>query len=193
MSTPHTHDVPLYFVTGGCRSGKSAFAQRLAEHLGEQRLFIATAYPEDAHMHQRIALHQNARGPAWQTHEMGRGNATALPATLPLAGINFDVILLDCLTLWTSACLEEGATPAQAEHHTTAWVRGLAALPCPVVVVSGEVGLGVTPANSAGRDFRDFAGIANQCVARAANTVVFMVSGIPAVLKGFVPSCFTLV
>ena len=190
--------MPLTFITGGCRSGKSAYAQNMAERaLGAgHALFLATAYIYDEAMGNRVEQHRTARGPRWRTHDPVPGGEDELYKRLPDLAAGADVVLLDCLTLWVSAAMERyshaeesgGAdTPAALAAFTTdcgQLLDALGALPCPAIVVSNEVGLGVVPSTSAGRVFRDYAGLANQLAAARANTAVFMVSGLPLLLKG---------
>ena len=185
--------MPFIFITGGCRSGKSAYAQNLAEKTLKtgHALFIASAHVRDPEMEERVRRHQQARGPRWLTHEPAPGGECGLHHTLPGLARGADVLLFDCLTLWVSAYME--AVPKEAEkdeeiHAFTAacgrLLDALRALPCPVIVVSNEVGLGVVPANGETRLFRDYAGLANQMAAARADAAVFMVSGLPLLLKG---------
>ena len=163
-------------VLGGARSGKSRYAQALAESTSAHRLFLATAEAGDKEMSARIARHRADRGLGWETREepldlVGALRAEARPGR---------VVLVDCLTLWLSNMMF-------AERDLAAEVARLAAetldLPSPVVFVSNEVGHGIAPATALGRTFRDEQGRANQEIAAACGAVVFVTAGLPALIK----------
>ena len=183
MSRSH----PFFYITGGCRSGKSGYAQSLAESCSASRLFLATARAEDAEMRERVRRHQEARGPGWRLHELGADEAPTLWRSLPGIAREGEALLFDCLTLWTASMMIGDGVPEGFEEHCARLAQALDALPCPVVVVNNEVGMGVVPATASGRAFRDLAGLAGQTVARAATGAVFMASGLPLPLKGCLP------
>jgi adenosylcobinamide kinase/adenosylcobinamide-phosphate guanylyltransferase len=178
---------PFVFVTGGCRSGKSAYAQRLVESWSARRLFLATAEAGDAEMRERIRLHRQARGAGWRVYEMPMADALTLWKLLPSLAQEGEALLLDCLTLWASACMQGDKAPANFQRDCQRLLTALWAAPCPVAVVSNEVGLGVAPPSPAGRAFRDMAGMAAQRAAALADQAVLMVSGIAVPLKGALP------
>ena len=156
-------------VTGGARSGKSVFAERLIRDLGGPATYIATAQPGDAEMADRIARHKDRRGPNWTTVEE--------PLALTRALRDSDdgpPRLVDCLTLWLSnLMLAERDTEAEA----AALVELLPTLAAPVVFVTNEVGLGIVPDTPLGRRFRDAAGALNHRVADACDSVYLVVAG----------------
>lgn len=163
-----------HLVLGGARSGKSRHAQALAEAAGARRVYLATAEARDGEMAERIARHRAERGTGWQTAE------APLAVTAALAGAAADVVLLDCLTLWLSNLMLAGR---DAEAETDALLAALAAAPCPVVLVSNELGLGLVPETPLGRAFRDAQGRLNQRVAAAVPRVTFVAAGLPLRLK----------
>lgn len=172
----------LVLVLGGCRSGKSRFAQELAERLGQRRLFVATAEPFDDEMRERIAKHRAARGPEWQTVEAPVALAEALREHAGKA----DVALVDCLTVWLGNLL--GAEPPRWDADAvSSLLAELGRRRSHVVVVSNEVGLGIVPGNALARRFRDEQGRLNQQVAAMADCVVFVAAGLPLLLKGKLP------
>lgn len=167
-------------VLGGCRSGKSAFALKTAnEAKAGRRIFIATAVALDDEMRARVKQHRAERGAGWMTVEA----PLALAEAVAEHGREGRVILVDCLTLWISNLLLDVQDPAQAEERIPELVSAVRAAPCPVILVSNEVGSGIVPENQLARQFRDLAGAANQAVAACAHTVVWTVAGIPVIIK----------
>lgn len=170
----------LVFVIGGCRSGKSKHALQTAEKIAaNRRIFIATCVPQDDEMKQRAAWHQKERGPNWVTVE----EPLDLPRTIAENSRQADVLLIDCLTLWTSNLLMETRDEALLKNKIEQLVEALTQADCPVVVVSNEVGCGIVPENRLARQFRDIVGWVNQSVAACADKVVWMVAGISVTIK----------
>jgi len=167
-------------ILGGCRSGKSHFALKTAnEARADRRIFIATAVAFDDEMRARVKQHRAERGAGWTTVEA----PLALPEALAEHAGEGRVILVDCLTLWVSNLILDGQGPAQAAARIPELVSAVKASPCPVILVSNEVGSGIVPENQLSRRFRDLAGTANQAVAACARTVVWTVAGIPVIIK----------
>ena len=166
----------ITLVTGGCRSGKSRYAQSLAESLSSSRVMLATAEALDDEMRARIAKHQADRGSGWRTIEAPREIAPHLDQP-------GEVVLVDCLTLWVSNLLCTDATDAEMESAARELVEALKASSSPVVLVTNEVGLGIVPMNSLARRFRDHAGFLAQRIAEVADRVVLTVAGIPMIIK----------
>jgi adenosylcobinamide kinase/adenosylcobinamide-phosphate guanylyltransferase len=166
----------IRFILGGARSGKSRHAQALAEALDGELIYIATAQAFDEEMSDRIARHRADRGARWRTVEA----PIDLPAAVVAESGPGRVVLVDCLTLWTSNLL-------LADHDIPAATEALAAVLAkangPVILVANEVGLGIVPDNALARRFRDAAGTLNQAIARAADTVEFIAAGLPLRLK----------
>ena len=158
---------------GGTRSGKSAFAERLASSLGGERvLYVATAIDDgDEDLQRRIRLHRERRPRGWGTLEIG-----VLDEVLNAAE-EWDTVLLDSLTLWVSA-RDEPALPEFDRFLTRA-----GDLNVPLLMVSDEVGLGVVPESEAGRRFRDALGLVNQRAAAAAAEVHLCIAGIGIRIK----------
>lgn len=173
----------LILITGGARSGKSAYAERRAAELGGDTVtYIATAQALDEEMERRIARHRAERPDAWRTLEVPRGVGGALGAVEGVA-------LVDCLTVLASNALlaveGEGEEAAQAAVLAEAEALRDAAVAREgaTLVVTNEVGMGVHPPTSLGRWYRDALGRANQRVAAAADEVVLLVSGVPLRVK----------
>jgi adenosylcobinamide kinase / adenosylcobinamide-phosphate guanylyltransferase len=176
----------LILVLGGARSGKSTFAQSLAHELaGPDVLFVATAEAGDEEMRARIAVHRRDRPAGWRTLEAPLGVGQSLATE---AGAR--VVLIDCLTLLVSNVMlaqGEEADPDQAETAVLAEVEAIwnacSQSQATYIVVSNEVGLGLVPAYPLGRLYRDLLGRANQLLAARADTVYFMLAGLPMALK----------
>ncbi len=166
-------------ILGGARSGKSAYAERLALDSGLQVTYLATATAGDGEMAARIAHHRERRPAHWRTRECARGLASALREE----AAPDRCLLVDCLTLWVSNLLfEEGESGWQAERAELLDV--LPALPCEVLLVSNEVGLGVVPMGAISRRFVDESGRLHQALAAQCGRVVFVAAGLPLALKG---------
>ncbi len=179
----------LTFILGGARSGKSAYAQRLAAQLGGQVLYVATAEARDDEMAARIAAHRAERPAAWGTLEAPSRVGAALRQA-PAA----DVVVVDCLTLLANNVIVPLPEPVPAELAETVLLGEVDSLldayqasEAVWIVVSNELGLGLVPPYPLGRVYRDALGRANQRVAAAADNVLFMVAGLPLPLKGRVP------
>ena len=175
----------MILVTGGTRSGKSTLAERLVTQLGGRILYVATAEPGDDEMRLRIERHQAARPPEWGTLNAPRDVISALRA---VEG-QWDSILVDCLTLYTTNLLLEREADSPdpeiilskdladlADYLVDRWPRS--------VVVTNEVGSGIVPVHRLSRLFRDLQGRVNQLFASKADEVFFCVSGLPLKIKG---------
>lgn len=165
----------ITFILGGARSGKSQFAIKLARKKAKKVAFIATCQPKDLEMKKRIALHRKIRPTIWQTFEEPQD----LTLLLKEIGSKFELIIIDCLTLWISNLLLKGVKASAIENKINKIMVALKAAKSQSIIVSNEVGLGIVPENRLARDFRDIAGRINQIVADKSSEVFFMVSGIP--------------
>lgn len=172
----------LYFVTGGARSGKSRFAQELAETEAGPVVFLATMEPLDDELLRRVARHRAERPVSWQTVE------APLDLERAIVGAPEDAtILLDCLSLWVTNRLLplgdapeadaidalEGALDAELDACVAAQESRSGAL----IVVTNEVGSGVVPPSALGRVYRDLLGRANQRVSHRADRAWLIVAG----------------
>lgn len=172
----------IILVLGGVRSGKSAYAQKLAERWWPRPLYLATAEALDAEMVDRVNRHQAQRGPRWACAEETLDVARVIRDSVP----GRDGVLLDCATLWlTNVLLKEGKAAIQPRRQ--ALIDALKQSPTGVMIVSNEVGMGIVPESALGREFRDEQGWLNQDLAAAADVVIFVIAGIPLVLKGTLP------
>lgn len=168
----------ITLVTGGSRSGKSSYALELAEQYNK-KTFIATAQAMDAEMKARISKHREERGESYQTIEEPLEVANAVSS---IEDRN-SVILLDCLTVWLGNLMFHLQTEDEQQQRVSGFLNLMQSPPCDIIVVTNEVGMGIVPENELSRNFRDAAGHLNQQVAKLADKVIFMVSGIPMIIK----------
>ena len=168
-------------MTGGARSGKSIFAQQMAEQMPGPRAYLATAQVLDHEMEERISRHQAQRGQAWKiTIE----EPYALDISLLQATPHYPVILVDCITLWISnLLLSNRENPDTVLQKVDQLISVLSNCISTVIMVTNEVGLGIVPENPLARQFRDLAGFANQKLATACDTVYLVSCGLPLRLK----------
>lgn len=163
-------------ILGGARSGKSRYAQALAESFPGDLVFIATAQALDDEMTQRIARHRADRGARWSTRE----EPLELVARLGAESGPGRVVVVDCVTLWLSNLMHAGR---DVEREIAALTAMLGELTGPALLVSNEVGLGLVPAHPLGREFRDVQGRANATLAAACDVVAAMTAGLPRLVK----------
>lgn len=167
------------FVLGGTRSGKSTYALNLAGAPGKKVAFVATSPYFDEDMTKRIEKHKAERPPEWDTYE----ETIEIPNLLKSLDNKYDIVLIDCLTLFTTNMMLENHDENAIKNKTHEMLDVLKEVSFDSVLVSNEVGLGTHPEHKLAREFRDIAGGVNQITASKADNVYFMVSGIPMVLK----------
>jgi adenosylcobinamide kinase/adenosylcobinamide-phosphate guanylyltransferase len=178
-------------IFGGARSGKSAYAERLATETGKDVIYIATASAGDSEMAARIRHHRQQRPAHWTTVE----EELALADALRTWRAPDRIVLVDCLTLWLSNLLfsdgkqypEVGAVELPKRFHAgrAALLEEIARADAGAVIfVSNEVGMGIVPYGAVSRAFTDEAGRLNQAIAAACDHVAFVAAGLPLTLKG---------
>lgn len=168
-------------VLGGARSGKSSFAESLANASGLEKVYVATAQAGDDEMQLRIRHHQTRRGPGWITVE----EPLQLAEAISRQSDERRILLVDCLTLWLSNVMH---AEIDCLHETGRLTEALQAAQGPVLLVSNEIGLGLVPETPLGRRFRDEQGRLNQRIAEAVANVAFVAAGLPLWLKGRTPT-----
>lgn len=166
----------ITFITGGTRSGKSSFAQNLAEEKSETPIYLATAHIWDDDFKARVMRHQSDRGEQWQTIEE--------EINISKHNLKGKVVLLDCITLWLTNIFYQNNSDiaVSLDAAKKEWDKFIQQ-DFTVFVVSNELGMGVHPENEMARKFADLQGWMNQYIAKTANRVQFMVSGIPINVK----------
>jgi adenosylcobinamide kinase/adenosylcobinamide-phosphate guanylyltransferase len=176
----------ITLILGGARSGKSSHAQRLAEESGKSVAFLATAQAFDEEMTARIQRHRAERPAGWETVEISLGIASHV------GQIRSEIVILDCVTLLVNNLLmrfvkgdavNEALFMQSVQREINDLLSAVRASSQHWLIVSNEVGLGLVPPYPMGRVYRDGLGWANQRLAKEAEQVLFMVAGIPMVVK----------
>lgn len=180
----------ITLITGGARSGKSSFAQELALKSGQPVLFVATAEAGDEEMRRRIEEHKRARPKSWKTLEA----RTQLGSRIAQGIGETKTVVIDCITLLVNNIFSQYGGHGDREVDADVigkgvmteideLVRCVAKIQAGFIIVTNEVGLGIVPADRTSRLYRDLLGKANQALARHADEVYLMVSGLPLRLK----------
>ncbi|HKM94849.1 MAG TPA: bifunctional adenosylcobinamide kinase/adenosylcobinamide-phosphate guanylyltransferase [Prolixibacteraceae bacterium] len=166
----------ITFITGGQRSGKSSYAQKLAEEQSTSPIYLATSRIWDEDFRQRVERHQSDRGEQWTTIEEEK--------QLSKHNLEGKTVLLDCITLWLTNIfydnkndIEKSLSEAKCEWDV------FRKQDFNLMVVSNELGMGVHPENELARKFADLQGWMNQYIAKSADEVILMVSGIPVSIR----------
>jgi adenosylcobinamide kinase / adenosylcobinamide-phosphate guanylyltransferase len=173
-------------VIGGARSGKSSLAARWAAERSNNVCCIATATLSDAEMAARIDLHRRERPLHWRVRE----EPVQLSNALRTESHTDNLVLVDCLTLWTANCLWPPTNPSPTEADIAGWhterdafLATLRDAAGEVIIVTNEVGTSLVPENAAARLFRDEQGRLNQLVAATCDAVFLVTAGLPLRLK----------
>ena len=184
----------ITLITGGARSGKSSYAEKIAADISGKVLYIATAVAFDVEMQERIAIHKKSRPQDWDTYEGYKGLDKVIEAAK-----GHDVILLDCVTVMLTNLLWEYPgmdfeTPSQevlaeaeeyVRHEFDKLLKAANGYGGSLIMVTNELGSGLVPESPIARSFRDIAGRVNQQIAAHCQEVYLTVCGIPVQIKGF--------
>lgn len=166
----------IVLVTGGQRSGKSGYAQRLALSLTSNPVYLATSRIWDEEFHQRVRRHQADRGPEWTNIEEEK--------YLSHHNLNGRVVVIDCVTLWgTNFFFDNDSNVDLSLYELKEEFNKLTEQDAYLIFVTNEIGLGGVSSDAVQRKFTDLQGWLNQYLASHANEVVFMISGIPLKIK----------
>jgi adenosylcobinamide kinase/adenosylcobinamide-phosphate guanylyltransferase len=169
-----------FLLIGGVRSGKSRFAQRLALHLADDPVYLATSKAYDEDHQRRIDRHRAERGPEWTTIEEAEA-----PSRAEITG---RVVVVDCLTLWLNNCFAAANYDVERTlEFVSAELDRLFEVRATLILVTNEIGQGVHAATQIGRKFADLQGHTNQLAAARADCVVQMIAGLVQQIKGRLP------
>ena len=174
----------ITFVTGGARSGKSAYAVELGKRSGRPVVYLATAEPIDDEMRSRIVRHRAERPTEWQTIEEPVDFARRVETEVEPGS----TVIVDCITVWLGNVLEHhDPNDETVNDYALSEVERLGRVAADqqlsLIAISNEVGTGIVPADPVTRGYRDLLGEVNQRLAVMADTVVLLVSGIPVDLR----------
>lgn len=166
----------ISLITGGQRSGKSSYAQRLALSLAERPFYMATSRVWDEEFRQRILRHQRDRGAEWMNIEEEK--------YLSRHQFSGDTVVIDCVTLWATNFFSDNSSDValslnQLKDEFDRFTRQDAHF----IFITNEVGLGGVSVNETQRRFADLQGWLNQYIAGKADEVTLMISGIPVKVK----------
>ncbi|UOK42430.1 MULTISPECIES: bifunctional adenosylcobinamide kinase/adenosylcobinamide-phosphate guanylyltransferase [Flavobacterium] len=168
----------IYLITGGERSGKSSYAENLAKDLATNPMYVATARKWDDDFQKRIDRHQQDRDERWINVENEKH----------LSEIDFSgkVAVVDCVTLWLTNFFVDTKNDVQAslEQAKAEFDKIANQQDAKIIIITNEIGMGVHADTHIGRKFTELQGWMNQYLAKNADEVVLMVSGIPVKIKG---------
>lgn len=165
----------MTLVLGHAASGKSLWAEAETQRLGGRKIYVATARIWDAEMQAKVAAHAARRGPDWTLIE-APDDLTRICAD----ATSGDVVLIDCATMWlTNRMMDDDNWQPLAND----WIFAMSTSPARFVIVSNDVGGGVTPDNAMARRFQRMQGDLNRQLATAASGVVLITAGLPQRLK----------
>jgi adenosylcobinamide kinase/adenosylcobinamide-phosphate guanylyltransferase len=166
----------LILITGGQRSGKSSYAQEMALSLSDNPVYLATARIWDDDFNQRVNRHKNDRDSRWETIEEEKH--------ISKLNLNNRIVVVDCITMWLTNFFHDNQynpenTLKEAIEEWNRFVKQHNTL----IVVTNETGMGLHATTESGRKFTDIQGWMNQHIAKQANKVILMISGIPLNIK----------
>ena len=190
----------IYFLLGGARSGKSSYAEELANNSGRQAAYIATAEIIDEEMQKRIDIHRSRRPAGWKTFEFGSNTPSIkefeeIIKTISLE--NYKVVIIDCITILLFRLIHkyrldemeiidsllEKKIEAETNLFFTLFLELAKSSGPEFIIVSNEVGMGVVPPYPLGRAFRDLMGAVNKQIADASNEAYFFIAGLKQKIK----------
>ncbi|MFC1936326.1 bifunctional adenosylcobinamide kinase/adenosylcobinamide-phosphate guanylyltransferase [Chloroflexota bacterium] len=179
----------LTLILGGARSGKSSFAQQVAEESAMEVVYIATARAIDEEMIRRIEKHKQERPKDWKTLEI----PISLAERIKKIPIKADIVILDCLTVLVNNIFIENTDDVDNPDQEILEEKGFQEVKdllstikeseADWLVVSNEVGFGLVPPYPIGRLYRDVLGGANKLLAKEADEVILIIAGIPMKLQ----------
>ena len=166
----------IQYISGGARSGKSSYAEKIALELSAKPVYLATARNWGGSFEERINRHKSGRDERWTNIEEELN-----PSKINLAK---RVVVVDCVTLrLTNLFTDYKHDIDKCLSHFKAEIDLLKNKDTHYIIISNEIGMGVHAETEVGRKFTDLQGWANQYVAQKADEATLMVSGIPVILK----------
>ena len=166
----------IYYISGGERSGKSSYAQKLAESLSDTPIYLATSRIWDEDFKQRVDRHISDRDERWTTVEEGKWLSKVISEK--------QTVVVDCVTLWlTNFFVDTKYDIEKALEIAKEEINKLVEIDANIIIISNEIGMGLHANSESGRKFTQLQGWTNQHIAKLADKAIFMVSGLPLTLK----------
>ncbi|CAM1354416.1 bifunctional adenosylcobinamide kinase/adenosylcobinamide-phosphate guanylyltransferase [Tenacibaculum insulae] len=166
----------MYYISGGERSGKSSYAQKLAESLSETPFYLATSRIWDDDFKKRVDRHVSDRDERWTTIEEEKNISTVIDKNT--------TVVVDCVTLWlTNFYVDTKNDVQQSLKLAKEEIDKLLKIDATIIIISNEIGMGLHADTEIGRKFTELQGWVNQYIAKKADKATFMVSGLPLILK----------
>ena len=166
----------IYYISGGERSGKSSYAQKLAESLSETPIYLATSRIWDEDFKQRVDRHISDRDERWTTVEEEKWLSKVISEK--------QTVVVDCVTLWlTNFFVDTKYDIEKALEIAKEEINKLVEIDANIIIISNEIGMGLHANSESGRKFTQLQGWTNQHIAKLADKAIFMVSGLPLTLK----------
>ena len=166
----------IHYISGGERSGKSSYAQKIAEDISKNPIYLATSRIWDDDFQKRVDRHISDRDERWTTIEEEK-NISAVIA-------NKSTVVIDCVTLWlTNFYVDTKYDTEKALELAKQEIEKLIKIDANIIIISNEIGMGLHATTESGRKFTELQGWVNQFIAKKADKATFMVSGLPLKLK----------
>lgn len=166
----------IHFITGGERSGKSSYAQQLAEETSKNPYYLATSRIWDDDFQKRVNRHISDRDERWTTIEEEKKISSVI--------LKNSTTVVDCVTLWlTNFYTDFNYNIEECLLEATKEIDLLAKINANIIIISNEIGMGLHANTESGRKFTELQGWVNQYIAKKADKATFMVAGLPLVLK----------
>ncbi|MDE0536564.1 bifunctional adenosylcobinamide kinase/adenosylcobinamide-phosphate guanylyltransferase [Tenacibaculum sp. L6] len=166
----------IYYISGGERSGKSSYAQKLAESLSDTPIYLATSRIWDEDFKQRVDRHISDRDERWTTVEEEKWLSKVISEK--------QTVVVDCVTLWlTNFFVDTKYDIEKTLEIVKEEINKLVEIDANIIIISNEIGMGLHADSESGRKFTQLQGWTNQHIAKLADKATFMVSGLPLTLK----------
>lgn len=166
----------IILITGGQRSGKSRYAQRLALFQDSHPVYLATSRIWDDEFRKRVERHQQDRGKEWTNIEEEKYLSRHI--------LDGRTVIIDCVTLWGTNFFFDNdgdinLSLSQLKEEFNLFTKQDAYF----IFITNEIGMGGVSPDETQRKFTDLQGWLNQYIASQADEVILMVSGVPFQIK----------
>ena len=166
----------IHYISGGERSGKSSYAQKIAEAISENPIYLATSRIWDDDFQKRVDRHVSDRDERWTTIEEEKNISAVIS--------DKSTVVIDCVTLWlTNFYVDTKYDTEKALELAKQEIEKLMKIDANIIIISNEIGMGLHATTESGRKFTELQGWINQFIAKKADKATFMVSGLPLKLK----------